>query len=114
MLAIAKAESGLKTDSQGWNCWYQKADKSLLTPAQAAEIPRNKRISTACKPTHRESAWSVDCGVYQINVIGKLDCPKELFDVETNISAAQGKFQRQGYGAWSVYKNGSYKKHLKA
>lgn len=92
MLAIATAESGLNAGNKGYNCKYGNESK-------------------ACKPEDRQKAWSVDCGLLQINVIGK-SCPAELFDVDTNINEGYRKFKSQGFKAWSVYKNGSYKNHL--
>jgi len=93
-VAIAKAESRLKTDSKGWNCYY------------------NGR-SQACRVEDRESAWSVDCGVMQINVIGK-ECPKELFDPTHNIEVGRKKYEGRNFTflAWSAYKNQSYLKYL--
>jgi hypothetical protein len=65
-------------------------------------------------------------GLWQINMINKLGPyrrklygikdDKELFDPRTNARAAYGVFKRekQGFGAWSVYKNGRYLKYLNA
>lgn len=81
-LKIAMAESGQQAGNKGYNCIY--GGKSM-----------------ACKPEDRAKAWSVDCGLLMINVHGTM-CPTELFDIDLNIKAAQGKFQRQSFGAWSV------------
>ena len=81
-LKIAMAESGQQSGNKGYNCYYGKE-------------------SMACKPEDRKKAWSVDCGLLMINVHGTI-CPTELFDIDLNIKAGQGKFERQGYGAWTV------------
>lgn len=86
-LKIAHAESGQNAGSKGYNCMYNGK-------------------SRACKPEDREKAWSVDCGALQINVYGRV-CPVELYDLDKNLEAAVGKFNRQGFGAWSVCKNGT-------
>jgi hypothetical protein len=88
MYAIARAESGLQAGNKNYNCRYDGK-------------------SRACKPDDRKSAWSVDCGILQINVMGTI-CPVELFDIEYNLNAGKGKLERQGFKAWSVYKNKSY------
>lgn len=83
-LKIATAESGQQAGNKGYNCIY--GGKSM-----------------ACKPEDRAKAWSVDCGLLMINVNGTI-CPAELFDIDLNIKAAQGKFARQNFKAWSVCK----------
>lgn len=86
-LKIAHAESGQNAGSKGWNCMYGD-------------------VSKACKEADRANAWSVDCGALQINVYGT-KCPPELYDLDVNLQAAIGKFERQGFKAWSVCKNGT-------
>jgi len=83
-LKIAYAESGQNSGSKGWNCHYNGK-------------------SAACKTEDRDNAWSVDCGFLQVNVQGKI-CPPEMYELEYNLQAAKGKFERQGYGAWTVCK----------
>ncbi|MGE0132078.1 MAG: hypothetical protein AB7U82_28685 [Blastocatellales bacterium] len=102
-LKIAMAESGQNAGAKGWNCYYKRSDNSLIPPSQIAGISKAQRYSAACKKEHRESAWSVDCGTLQINVLGKV-CPPESYDIDWNIKAAQGKYERQGWDAWSVCK----------
>lgn len=98
MLAIFMAESKLNPQAKNWNCQYTNAS--------------GKKYSTSCKTVEdRAMAWSVDCGVAQINTRGK-ECPKELYDPAHNLSVASQKLDTQGLGAWSVYNNGSYKKYL--
>lgn len=81
-LKIAMAESGQQSGNKGYNCYYGKQ-------------------SMACKPEDRSKAWSVDCGLLMVNVMGTI-CPAEMFDIDYNIKAAQGKFERQGFAAWTV------------
>ncbi len=89
--AVFKAESGLNPKSMNWNCYYNGRSKS-------------------CLPQDRNKAWSVDCGLAQINRIGK-DCPKELFDIENNLAEARKKFDtKQGLNHWYAFKD---KLHLK-
>ena len=81
-----------------WNCYYTREDGT--------------RYSTICKVEDRKNAWSVDCGVAQINAHGKV-CPKELFDVDHNLSVARGKYVRgNGFGAWVAFNLGKHKKYL--
>ena len=97
-LAIAKAESGLNEKSKGWNCEYEV---------------NGRKVSKACKKEDRGKAWSVDCGVFQVNQRGR-ECPSHLMTAESNLKIARKKYEGRGntFLAWSAYKNGSYKKHL--
>lgn len=79
---IFTKESGLNPNAKNWNCMYEG-------------------ISTFCKPEDRDLAWSVDCGIAQLNFSGK-ECPKESFDPIWNIDRAGEKFERQGKSAWVV------------
>lgn len=93
MHAVAMAESHLNGGAKNWNC--------IGTDGK----------SGACAVDKRSQAYSVDCGIFQINVAGQT-CPVELFDTDLNFQAAAGKLQRQGLDAWVAYKNGNYKKYL--
>ena len=97
-LAIFKAESGLNPKAKGYNCHY---------------LVNGKTVSKACKKEDRHLAWSVDCGLTQINVKGQ-ECPASLLDVETNLKHARAKFEgrKNTFLAWSAYKSGVYKKFL--
>jgi hypothetical protein len=87
-IAIATAESGLRADAKGWNCMYGTK-------------------STACKPEDRGRAWSVDCGIFQLNFRG-LDCPPDSMNIDWNIEKAYvWKFKPSGWNPWSVCKNGT-------
>jgi len=91
--AVFKAESGLRTDAIGWNCYYNGKSK-------------------ACLEQDRDKAWSVDCGIAQINVKGK-SCPKELFNPEHNLELARKKYDtKQGLNHWYAYINQTFIKYL--
>lgn len=102
-VAVAKSESGLRTDAMGWNCYYYNA--------------QGKRYSAACRPEDREKAWSVDCGVMQINHIGKT-CPAYLFDPDENIKLGKEKYDSSdkrigiGFYPWMAYRNNLHLKYL--
>jgi len=65
-------------------------------------------------------------GLFQINMIDEpgyllgeerrrqlgLKSNEELYDVDTNIRAAKAIYDNSGLGAWSAYKNQSYKDYL--
>lgn len=96
MLATLIAESGLNPEAKGWNCTY----------------PENgQMISRACNPEDRPRAWSVDCGVAQLNFSGT-ECPKESFDPVWSVDMAFKKFQRQGWGAWVANARGLHEKYM--
>lgn len=98
---IAKAvilhESQNKLDAKNWNCHYYNS--------------QGKRYSTFCKKEDRHKAWSVDCGIGQINVRGRA-CPEELLTLEGNMEAIETIYETQGLNAWVSYKTGAYKKYL--
>lgn len=87
-LNVAKNESGLRVDAMGYNCRYGE-------------------YSQACKAEDRHRAWSVDCGLFQINVIGKT-CPTELFDPKVNIEKAVKMYNSRGWKPWVAAKNLGY------
>lgn len=90
--AVLKHESGLKLDSINYNCIYNGK-------------------STFCKKGDESKAWSVDCGIAQVNVRGKV-CPTEFFTLEGNMKQVEKIYKEQGLQAWVSYKTGAYKKFL--
>jgi len=90
---------------------------------------------TMTKIANRESRWNTHAhngnagtgdnsyGLWQINMLGDMGTSRrkalgisnneQLFDPATNARAARMIYKSQGYGAWSVYKNGSYKQVAK-
>lgn len=97
MTAIFKAESGLNVKNVGYNCHYYNKN--------------GKRYSDSCKKEDRPKAWSVDCGIAQINTKGQI-CPEHLFIIENNLAVAKQKLDTQGLSAWNVYTSGAYRKFL--
>lgn len=94
---IAKAvfiheSEGMKLDAVNYNCYYGGR-------------------STFCKKEDRAKAWSVDCGLAQINVKGTV-CPKSLLTLEGNMKAVEKIYKTQGLNAWVSYKSGAYKKFM--
>ncbi len=91
-LAVFKSESGLKHDAQGWNCHYKE---------------NGKEVSKACRPEDRGRAWSVDCGIAQLNFPGRV-CPKESFDPDWNIEHGHEKYLARGFQPWTNFRNKTY------
>ncbi len=90
--AVLKHESGMKLDAVNYNCRYDGR-------------------STFCKKGDKAKAWSVDCGIAQVNVKGTV-CPEHLFTLEGNMKAVEKIYKEQGLNAWVSYKTGAYKKFL--
>lgn len=80
--AIAWAESQFNPQAVNWNCYYGGKSKP-------------------CKKQDRDKAWSVDCGLYQINYKGN-KCPSELFDIDINLARAEDLYFQRGYSPWSA------------
>lgn len=100
VIAIAKAESNMKIDAVGYNCYYS-GGKATTTPIKGG--------SKACKVEDRHLAWSRDCGILQINTTAKV-CPKETIDEHLARGAELSRIQ--GLDAWVTHWNGDYQKHL--
>lgn len=90
--SVAKAviidESNLKLDSINYDCRYGGK-------------------STFCKKGDESKAWSVDCGIAQINVKGQV-CPLELLTLDGNMKATALIYKTQGLRAWASYNNKNY------
>lgn len=84
--------NGMKLDAVNYNCHYGGR-------------------STFCKKGDEHKAWSVDCGLAQVNVKGQV-CPKRLLTLEGNMEAVEKIYKEQGLRAWVSYTNGAYKKFL--
>ncbi len=91
-LAVLKHESGLKLNAINYNCRYNGKSKT-------------------CKKKDIKKAWSVDCGIAQINVKGKV-CPSSLLTLDGNMNAVEKIYKEQGLNAWVSFKTGAYKKFL--
>jgi len=83
---IAKNESGLRVNAKGYNCRYNG-------------------VSKACKVEDRANAWSVDCGIFQHNVIGQ-SCPTMSW--KQNVDKAYALYKRRGFTPWVVALNLGY------
>lgn len=75
-LAIAKAESNLKSEA-----------------------------------TNKNTNGSIDCGIFQINSVHN-PTKEQCENVEENIKLAKSIYDKSGWGAWSAFKNNSFKKYL--
>ena len=103
MIAIAHAESQMNPKAKGWNCYYNK-DETIVYSTRVKGAH-----STACKPSHRNLAYSVDCNILQRNVKGQV-CPEQTLDEHLQEVAELSRVQ--GLSAWSAYNNKSYLKYL--
>ena len=87
---------------------------TAISLAESAGIPDNTNFN-------RQSG-DQSYGLWQINMIDELGPARakdlkiknyeELLDAETNSRAMRYVLQRQGFGAWSVFRNGSYRQYL--
>lgn len=96
--AVLTHESSLNLEAKNWNCFYTNPETG-------------KRYSKSCKKEDRHLAWSVDCGIAQINVRGQV-CPSKLLTLEGNMEAVERIYKTQGLRAWVSYTSGAYKKFL--
>jgi len=96
IVATFMAESGFRNDAQNWNCIY---------------YDNGKPYSGVCAEVDRGQAWSVDCGIAQLNFKGT-ECPAEAFNPVWNITMARVKYERQGIKAWVAYGNELFDRQL--
>lgn len=91
--AIFKTESALNPRAKNYNCYYDGKSQS-------------------CRPGDEEKAWSVDCGIAQINVMAK-ECPEDLFDYKNNIRVAKRDlFDKRGFQPWVTFNEKYYLANL--
>lgn len=96
---------------------FNKQDAAVMAAIAAAE-------SSGRTSAHNPNTSTGDdsYGLWQINMLGKLGPQRkaefgisrneELFDPKINAAAAKKVYDQQGFEAWSVYKNGAYRKYL--
>lgn len=101
-LAIFKTESGLNPKAINWNCFFDPLGNATASKTANSWI---------CPKEARALAWSVDCGIAQLNFPGNL-CPEIAFNIDWNITQAKEKFDRRGWQPWAVFIFGGYKKNL--
>src|SRR5215216_3704785 len=85
---------------------------ATMVKIACAESGFNPRAHNSTPPDNSYGLW-------QINMLGSMGPARrrqfgissndQLFNPATNAHAAQIIFKQQGYKAWSVYNNGSYK-----
>lgn len=92
-LAVLTHESGLRLDAINYNCRYAGKSRTCKTIAD------------------RKNAWSVDCGIGQTNIKGKV-CPAKLLTLKGNMEQVAKIYRTQGLRAWVSYTSGAYKRFL--
>jgi len=105
-LAIFKNESGLRANAFNYNCFFDGDPRNGGKPTG-----EKTRWSWSCPKGFEHLAWSVDCGVAQINLAGRV-CPKEAFEYEWSLKQARRRYDSRGWQPWTVYKDGRYKQSL--
>lgn len=96
----------------------QGVAKEKIPTMTAIALAESSGRPQAYNPTGLDKSY----GLFQVNMYGGLgparmkqfglQSEKELFDPQTNVRAAKQILNRQGLGAWSVYKSGKYKEFL--
>jgi hypothetical protein len=60
---------------------------------------------------HKNSDGSVDCGIFQINSVHN-PTKAQCTNPKANIDLAYQIYQKRGYGAWTTFTDGKYKKYM--
>ena len=79
--------------------WNNEEEAKIALAIAKAESRLNPKVTN----TNRNG--TIDCGIFQINSIHKLE---NCQDPKTNIHYAFGLFQRHGWQPWNVWKNKKY------
>jgi hypothetical protein len=103
MLAIAKAESGLKPDAINYNCWYTKDGKISTTYV--------KNGGRTCNVEDRKYSFGVDCFVLQAHYPGRKSCPTDV-TIDEHLQEMAELSKKRSFQPWVTYNTGSYKKYL--
>lgn len=104
-LAIVQHESHFVAAAQNWNCYYSDDGTVYESRVKGAS-------SKSCLKGHRKYAWSVDCGVAQINFKGK-ECPAYSMETQWSLERLVQMYHDRGdWTAWVAYTSGAYRKYL--
>lgn len=104
-LAVLKQESSLNPEAKNYNCFYI-GDTVYEYRAKGSK-------SRSCQSGHEQYAYSVDCGISQINFDGKKQCPDYSFGVDWSLSKMAEIHAERGFGAWVGFTSGAYLAYLK-
>ena len=96
--AIIQAESKFIADAKNYNCYYID--------------DKGKQYSAQCKKGDEYKAWSVDCGMAQLNYHGKV-CPSWTMDPELNIKKMKSMYDNRGWTPWVTFNKGLHLTYLK-
>jgi uncharacterized membrane protein len=94
---------------------FSSNEISTMASIAMAESGGNSRAHNKKRPDNSYGLWQInmldEMGPERRKQFG-ISTNEELFDPLTNARAAKIIRDRQGFGAWSVYKSGAYKKFL--
>lgn len=91
-----------------WDAGFRGEDHSI---AVALTVPESGRNPEAISPINADG--SQDRGLLQINSVHGYD-PDRLLEPAYNMAAAREVWERQGWGAWTAYRNGLHRPSLDA
>ena len=101
---------------------FKPEEAKIMAAIAMAESAGNPMIDTVKSGLDPEKKNEFSIGLFQLNMIDAfleerlklfgIESTDELYDPTVNVIAAKRLFDQQGFGAWSAYKNDSYKKFL--
>ena len=102
-LAIIKQESSLRNDAKNYNCFY-------VGDIVYSERVKNAR-SKSCKHGHEKYAYSVDCGITQVNFKGQ-SCPDYSLTLDWSLDKMAEMHKERGFNPWVAYTSKAYLQYL--
>ena len=101
---------------------FKPEEAKIMAAVAMAESAGDPMIDTVKSGLDPEKKNEFSIGLFQLNMIDAfleerlklfgIESTDELYDPTVNVIAAKRLFDQQGFGAWSAYKNDSYKKFL--
>ena len=101
---------------------FKPEEAKIMAAVAMAESAGNPMIDTVKSGLDPEKKNEFSIGLFQLNMIDAfleerlklfgIESTDELYDPIVNVIAAKRLYDQQGVGAWSAYKNNSYKKFL--
>jgi len=101
---------------------FKPEEAKIMAAVAMAESAGDPMIDTVKSGLDPEKKNEFSIGLFQLNMIDAfleerlklfgIESTDELYDPIVNVIAAKRLYDQQGFGAWSAYKNNSYKKFL--
>ena len=105
MIAIAKAESGMRNTAVNYNCYYND-DMTIVY-----ETKVKGSHGASCKKGHEKYSFGVDCFVLQAHYEGRKSCPTDV-TLDQHLEEMAKLSKVRSFQPWVSYNRGLHEKYL--